>query len=103
MEANARARVTPRSPSVRVEGAALHERLEDGLVHALGVDARGEVEEIVEGAALLRASKTRLERRAAEPAHRAEPEADLRSERVLDLARLRGGRACRRSGACRRP
>ena len=88
-----------------VERAALDERFEHALVDALGVDARREVEEVGERPAFLARLEQRLERRLAEAAHRAEPEADLRPARVLGdggALAARGTLVAVR-GACRRP
>src|ERR1019366_5030969 len=66
----------------QVERPALNESLEDGLVDALGVDASAEVEQVPERTGLARLEH-RLERRPTQAADGAEPEADLRTERVL--------------------
>src|SRR5690606_14953423 len=64
------------------EGATLHQRLEHPLVQALGIDARGEVEEVRERASLAPHFEHALERRAADASHRTESEADLRAVTV---------------------
>src|SRR5688572_33130423 len=69
-----------------VERAALDERLEHALVQTLGVDARGEVEQIAEAAARAARVEHGLERRLADAAHRAEPETDLRTVGIAELA-----------------
>src|SRR5690606_135307 len=82
-----------------VEGAALHERLDDVLVHAPEIHARAEVEEIGEGLVpdLARLAdgvahlEDGLERGLTHTLERTEPEADPRLVGIAHPAVLAGG------------
>src|SRR6185369_168159 len=84
-----------------VERAGLDERLEDALVHAARIHALREVEEVLERPGAARVEDG-LQRRLAHPADRAEAEADLGTESILDAAAAaRGLPAVRRAVALR--
>src|SRR5512137_1519918 len=66
----------PARHPLEVEGPALHQGLDDLLVHPAWIDAAAEVEEAPERAALLAGGQYRLHRAVAHALHGAEPEAD---------------------------
>ncbi len=90
MAAKARARLIPMGLSTVSKAPHCTSDSSTPLIEALGIHARGEIEEIAEWSARVSGLEHDLERRLPHPAERAEPESDLRSQPILQLPRSSG-------------